>query len=244
MSTPRCRPAGGSELLLGPCQFTQAMAHLSSPFGPDRVAAGRPVGPAAQSAGEPVDDGRRSRCEAAMIVRTCEPNRGRTVSTRTTRARPARDQHSRTSQDLHEGMPMTFADRGTVTTRALPYAAGLAALLVAAGCTSGAPTPNVSTTAPTTASSSSTTTTAASPTTTAKATPTVDPVIAKIPPAARPETIDGSCCLRPVLLRAAQRGVRDATPDASLLRACSVALARRAPPLSESSQTSQARASP
>ena len=87
---------------------------------------------------------------------------------------------------------MTFADRGTVTRRALPYAAGLAALLVAAGCTSGSPTPNASTAVPTTASSSSTTTTAASPTTTAKPTPTVDPVIAKIPPAARPETMAGA----------------------------------------------------
>ncbi len=87
---------------------------------------------------------------------------------------------------------MTFADRGTVTRRALPYAAGLAALLVAAGCTAGEPTPNASTAVPSTTSSSATTASPSVATTTTKPTPTVDPVIAKIPAAARPETMAGA----------------------------------------------------
>ncbi len=88
---------------------------------------------------------------------------------------------------------MTFADRGTVTRRARPYAAGLGALLIAAGCTAGAPTPNASTAVPSTTSSSATPTASPSAsTTTTTPTPTVDPVIAKIPAAARPETMAGA----------------------------------------------------
>jgi hypothetical protein len=88
---------------------------------------------------------------------------------------------------------MTFADRGTIRRRARPYAAGLGAVLIAAGCTAGAPTPNASTAVPSTESSSATPTVSPSvTTTTTKPTPTVDPVIAKIPAAARPETMAGA----------------------------------------------------
>ena len=85
---------------------------------------------------------------------------------------------------------MTFADRGPVARRALPYAVSLAALCVAAGCTSGSPAPTASTALPTTTTSSSAATTSA--TTTATPSPSVDPVVAKIPAAARPETIGGA----------------------------------------------------
>ncbi len=86
---------------------------------------------------------------------------------------------------------MTFADRGSVARRALPYAAGLAALLVAAGCTSSSPTPANSSPAPTTATSSPTPTPSGT-TTTPKPTTSVDPVMAKIPAAARAETDAGA----------------------------------------------------
>ncbi|WP_404393026.1 DUF6318 family protein [Humibacillus xanthopallidus] len=107
---------------------------------------------------------------------------------------------------------MTFADRGTATRRPLLYAASLAALLIAAGCTAGTPTPNASTAVPTTTSSSATTTATATPTTTAKPTPTVDPVIAKIPAAARPETIEGAAAFATFYFKSLNDAFRTADP--------------------------------
>ncbi len=78
----------------------------------------------------------------------------------------------------------------------VPYAAGLAVLLLSA-CTGGTETPpptssmatSASSTAPPTTSASATPTT----TTSASATPTTtDPVLARIPKAARPETMQGA----------------------------------------------------
>lgn len=77
-------------------------------------------------------------------------------------------------------------------TRILYAAAGLAVALLGA-CTGGDPGP--ATTAPPSGSSAGTTTSAAPSTTTTSApsqTTPVDPVIAKIPAAARPETIEGA----------------------------------------------------
>ena len=109
---------------------------------------------------------------------------------------------------------MTFADRGTVTRRALPYAAGLAALLVAAGCTAGEPTPNASTAVPSMTSSSATTASPSVATTTTKPTPTVDPVIAKIPAAARPETPEGSVAFTKYFIQQVNTAFTTAEPSA------------------------------
>ncbi len=62
---------------------------------------------------------------------------------------------------------------------------------------------------PPTASSSATTHAVASPTTTAKPTPTVDPVIAKIPAAARPETIEGAAAFAKFYFEQVNEAFRD-----------------------------------
>jgi hypothetical protein len=108
-------------------------------------------------------------------------------------------------------MPMTFADRGPVARPALPYAASLLALLLAAGCTSGSPTPAGSTSVATTTSSSAATTSAA-PTTTAKPSPSLDPVIAKIPAAARPESIEGAAAFAKFYFEQLNRSFRAGSP--------------------------------
>lgn len=92
-----------------------------------------------------------------------------------------------------QGTPMTVSRRVT-----MPYAAGLAAAVALAGCTASTPAPPASSSPQPTSATSSTSTTAA-PTTSARPStttstppPSVDPVLAKIPKAARPETINGA----------------------------------------------------
>ncbi|MHA3836602.1 DUF6318 family protein [Terrabacter sp. AAH1] len=85
---------------------------------------------------------------------------------------------------------MTAAARVHRHRRLLPYAAALVAAATLGSCSGGDPGP--ATTTPPVTSTAATTTTAQPPTMTPTPTATVDPVIAKIPAAARPETEQGA----------------------------------------------------
>ena len=81
-----------------------------------------------------------------------------------------------------QGTPMTLSRR-----RITPYAAGLIAALALAACSSGGPAASATPAGPT-----STAVPSAPAPTTSKATAAVDPVLARIPAAARPETMEGA----------------------------------------------------
>lgn len=85
---------------------------------------------------------------------------------------------------------MTAAARVHRHRRLLPYAAALVAAATLGSCSGGDPGP--ATTTPPVTSTAATTTTAQPPTMTPTPTATVDPVIAKIPAAARKHTQSGS----------------------------------------------------
>jgi hypothetical protein len=137
---------------------------------------------------------------------------GRTVAERPALTISTADQLPQDAPHLHEGMPMTFADLGFVARRALPYAAGLVALTVAAGCTSGSPTPSASTAVPPMATSS--TVASMPPSTSATPKPSVDPVVAKIPAAARPETKTGAVAFAKYFLSQVNTAFVRAEPSA------------------------------
>jgi hypothetical protein len=136
---------------------------------------------------------------------------GRTVAERPALTISTADQLPQDAPHLHEGMPMTFADLGFVARRALPYAAGLVALTVAAGCTSGSPTPSASTAVPPMATSS--TVASVPPSTSAAPKPSVDPVVAKIPAAARPETMRGAEHYATFYFEQLNRSFKTGSPD-------------------------------
>jgi hypothetical protein len=112
--------------------------------------------------------------------------------------------------DDRQGTPMTAAARPHPHRRLLPYAAAGLAVALLGACTSGDPSPT------TTTPPSSTTTSAAPSTTTTPApspTKTVDPVLAKIPAAARPETQAGAAAFSRFYFEQLNRSFQRASPE-------------------------------
>lgn len=109
---------------------------------------------------------------------------------------------------------MTAAARPHRHRTLLAYAVAPVALAALGACTGSDPGPAVTTPPSTSAVTSSpaptTTTTSATPSPTA----TVDPIIAKIPAAARPETPDAAVAFAEYFMRQVNVGFTKATPDA------------------------------
>lgn len=122
-----------------------------------------------------VDGGEGSACVSGRMAVGSDAER---------RARNARHSTQRTMIDDRQGTPMPAAKPLAL------YAAALVALSALAACSGGDPVPSARTVPA--ASSTAITTSMSATTTQATATPTVDPVIAKIPAAARPETESGA----------------------------------------------------
>lgn len=96
----------------------------------------------------------------------------------------------------------------------LPYAAALVALATLGACTGGDRGPSRTTPpASTTTSAAPTTTTTTSP---PSPSPSVDPVIAKIPPTARPETLDGASAYAQFYFSQLNLAFRNGDPSALL----------------------------
>jgi hypothetical protein len=109
---------------------------------------------------------------------------------------------------------MTAADRAHRDRKLLPYAAAFVALATLGACSGSDPGPGATTPrVPSTTAVTATTTMSAPPATT-KPTPTatVDPVIAKIPAAARPLTNSGSLAFARFFIDSLNKGATTANP--------------------------------
>ncbi|MGO4599705.1 DUF6318 family protein [Terrabacter sp. 2RAF25] len=102
---------------------------------------------------------------------------------------------------------MTAAARAHRHRRLIPYAAALVALAMLGACTGSEPAPT-STTPPRTSAAATTTSSAPSTTTTPTPTATVDPVLAKIPAAARPSTDAGAAAFSKYYFERVNSGFR------------------------------------
>jgi len=114
--------------------------------------------------------------------------------------------------DDRQGTPMTAAARAHRHRTLLPYAAALVALATLGACTGADPGPAVTTppaTSPTTVAKPA----PASTTTTPGPTASVDPVIAKIPAAARPETQAGAAAYSTFYFEQLNRSFKTASPE-------------------------------
>ena len=143
---------------------------------------------------------------------------------------------NRTMIDDRQGTPMTAAARPDRQRRLrpqrmlLPYAASLATLLTVTACSGGDPAPAATT--PSVGTTSTSTTTSAPPSTTkASPTSTVDPVLAKIPAAARSHTQEGAEAFAQFYMEQVNRAFTTADPtllaglSASHCKTCSAFLA-------------------
>lgn len=118
----------------------------------------------------------------------------------------------RTMIDDRQGTPMTAAARVHRHRRLLPYAAALVAAATLGSCSGGDPGP--ATTAPPVTSTAATTTTAQPTTMTPTPTATVDPVIAKIPAAARSHSRAGAEAFGRFYMEQVNQAFTQADPNA------------------------------
>jgi hypothetical protein len=123
------------------------------------------------------------------------------------------DAATRTMIDRRQGTPMTAAARQHRHRTQLSYAVAPVVLATLAACTGSDPGPVV-----TTPPSSSTSTGSTAPTTATsnapRPSPTIDPVLAKIPAPARPETPDGSVAFAEFFVSQVNIGFTTANPHA------------------------------